>query len=343
MAKANNYKLIETSKAKRGLIIALIIGLLTAFFIVILTFKAQTLDFISQASFPLLLLSLFILLLSYSFNALTLTIFCRAIGRKIPFYKNLIIFLAGTFASYVTPFGSGGLPAQVFFLSNIGLDAGEALAVVSSRALISIWFFGLISPLFAILLGEGITLPYLIPLISIIFVTFIFFLFLYKPALFEYFLNIFSRNGLLKKSFGERRLTSAYEKIANVFYNFRSHISVILKKPVYLVLALSAETAAWITFILVAVAIIASLGWLKNLTAIYFRIVLLLAVIPFSPTPGGSGIAEGGMAALLKNLAPLSLAGPVVLIWRFITYYLILIIGGLAFSSFLKIIDMNKL
>jgi len=48
----------------------------------------------------------------------------------------------------------------------------------------------------------------------------------------------------------------------------------------------------------------------------------------YAPTPGSSGAAELSLAALFGSIVPFPLLGVFVLLWRSITYYLTLIVGG---------------
>ena len=47
------------------------------------------------------------------------------------------------------------------------------------------------------------------------------------------------------------------------------------------------------------------------------RMVLLNLVLYFSPTPGGSGIAEAGFIVLFASLLPEGMVGIMAVLWRF--------------------------
>ena len=47
------------------------------------------------------------------------------------------------------------------------------------------------------------------------------------------------------------------------------------------------------------------------------RMVLLNLVLYFSPTPGGSGVAEAGFVVLFSELLPGGLVGIMAVLWRF--------------------------
>lgn len=61
----------------------------------------------------------------------------------------------------------------------------------------------------------------------------------------------------------------------------------------------------------------------------YIMQTLIYLVLPFFPTPGASGVAELGVASLFIAFIPGNYLGIVVFGWRFFTFYLLLIPGGI--------------
>ena len=59
-------------------------------------------------------------------------------------------------------------------------------------------------------------------------------------------------------------------------------------------------------------------------------------LIVFSPTPGASGLAEGGGYVLFEAEAPAEVVGSYVVLWRFVSCYLVMVIGSLLFVRFLR-------
>ena len=62
-----------------------------------------------------------------------------------------------------------------------------------------------------------------------------------------------------------------------------------------------------------------------------FIITLILIginmLLYFMPTPGGSGIAEGGFVLLFTDIVPAGTVGIVAVCWRFIAEYIPFLIG----------------
>ena len=57
------------------------------------------------------------------------------------------------------------------------------------------------------------------------------------------------------------------------------------------------------------------------------RMIILNILLYFSPTPGGSGIAEGGFILLFSSMLPEGTVGIVAVTWRFFAEYIPFIIG----------------
>ena len=57
------------------------------------------------------------------------------------------------------------------------------------------------------------------------------------------------------------------------------------------------------------------------------RMIFLNMLLYFTPTPGGSGIAEGGFVLLFSDTVPAGTVGIVAVCWRLIAEYIPFLIG----------------
>jgi len=75
------------------------------------------------------------------------------------------------------------------------------------------------------------------------------------------------------------------------------------------------------------------LVWSMGLPADLMTAMMLQAVFTFVlyfvPTPGASGVAEGGATAVFKLLVPWNMAGVTALLWRVFTAYIPVLLGAL--------------
>ena len=71
---------------------------------------------------------------------------------------------------------------------------------------------------------------------------------------------------------------------------------------------------------------------------------LLYVAIHYFPTPGGAGAAEGSFFAIFSVFFPQNLMFMAMLIWRIMTYYILLAVGSLivVFDEFINLRKQNK-
>jgi uncharacterized protein (TIRG00374 family) len=93
----------------------------------------------------------------------------------------------------------------------------------------------------------------------------------------------------------------------------------------------------WIISLSIAPAVLKGFG--VNIGNRIFRLLLLefaiLFLVSFIPIPGGSGFTEMGLYSLFSFYLPKHLLAVSVAIWRFLSYYLTTLIGGLFFLRYL--------
>ena len=65
-----------------------------------------------------------------------------------------------------------------------------------------------------------------------------------------------------------------------------------------------------------------------DLVQVMGRMVLINLVLYFTPTPGGSGVAEAGFVMLFKSLLPQGTVGIMAVLWRFTAEYLPFLLGA---------------
>ena len=95
-----------------------------------------------------------------------------------------------------------------------------------------------------------------------------------------------------------------------------------------LVVASVLTVLLWSTGFMIASMILLGLGLSPFFVESYAAQVLLLIIIMMPTTPGSSGVTELGVVGLYTILIGSSLIGVFVLLFRFITYHMNLIVGA---------------
>ncbi|MDR2665076.1 MAG: flippase-like domain-containing protein [Oscillospiraceae bacterium] len=259
------------------------------------------------------------------YRVMTAGVTARAPGVRLPFVTAVL----GRYYDNITPFGAGGQPFQINYLIRRGLLAGEAAAVTITGFLTCQLAFMLMSvPVF--IFGSGVIdtavlfAPAAIGLLFYSAIPAAICLFIVSPGLTGKVLSAAcSLLGKLKLSkdpgaLRERAthtLASSRDGMMAVMRNGGAAASVFALSIVYRVCICSMPY-----FILRAFG--SELSYLSALCTCVF----IYLCITFVPTPGNSGVAEGSFYALFSALGQERLFW-VMLIWRFFSYYLFVLLG----------------
>jgi len=63
----------------------------------------------------------------------------------------------------------------------------------------------------------------------------------------------------------------------------------------------------------------------------------------FTPTPGGTGVAEGGGYLMFSSSIPTHVLGIFVILWRFFAIYVWVLIGGLLLTKTVGLDILDKI
>lgn len=332
---------LDVEKTKKGIAVALLIGILTVSIIIALTFRADTLIALSEIDGRFLALAFASVGTSWVFSGLAFLVLTKIINRPIGFFASAKVYLGGSFLGFVTPFGSGLLPAQIVILTSEGLTAGQATAVVSSRATISSWLFAALSLLIFLIFRAELPQYANASLLGIAAVAFVWSLitlfFIKRPVTAKNAIARICGSRRLVLRVGAVRIEAArdrfFHEIDHLSSNLKDLFSLQNAPAIFLVFLI--EVVAWFALFVILPLILFGFGIEGNLGQLIFRIFLLFSIAPASPTPGGSGVVEAAFTGLLLDLVPRSIIGLVVLVWRALTYYLTLLAGGAVMLKFI--------
>lgn len=261
------------------------------------------------------------------------------VGISVRFRRLLVTFFAGTFANYVTPMGqAGGEPLVAYLLAqdmDVSYEASLA-SIVTADALRLLPFFniGLVGLGYVVIDGrltertDGIAVA-LLALAVAIPVTIggvWWFRYAVRDAVVRSVAPIAGRADRLDPdALGDRvdRLIEAIERIAD--------------SPRALAVALVITYLGWVLF--AAPLYFSGLALGIHVSPLLVAFVVPATVIAGStPTPGGLAAIEGALAVLLASLAAVSAgeALAIALLYRLASYWLVLVVGGVAFLWVLK-------
>ena len=315
-------------------VLIVLASLLVVFVIAGITDIRVTLDAMRNISFSWIIGIFSIAFFDWLAEALTVWLFARSYRAKVSLiylFKNTLV---GRFFSAITPFSTGGQPAQIAFLGKRGVEYGQATAMLLSRFLFyqivvtGASVFGLIRAysMFAKRISNLALLAFFGFALNG-FVLFLLLLFTLNKSLAEKTISKIS------KFFVSLRIVKRKELFQQKLFEqtrlFHDCMTQSAKNPLISVLALLVALLEVVAKISVTYFTARSL----NIASSYFDVAMTQLVVflvaSFVPTPGATGASEGVYTLFFKFLfGPKTVAA--LLVWRFFTYYLNIIVGGLA-------------
>ncbi len=315
---------------QRGIRISVTLVVITLFVVLLLTVERETFRALTQLR-PLSIFGLFFLWAMFIvLDGLRLSLLTKAGETPISLRRAVEVNLVGYFFAAVTPFQTGGFPFQVLLLKKDRISPGRAMAYLSLRGLLIYGPIYLLAPIFILAFSQiakrgiiQLLLNYLV--VVLVGLGFLIFLAFLKPERTETLVSKI-RPKLSK------RIASMLDFLLAEVEEFRLSFGQIRRHQHakrLLTLVLGVSIAALTLYLFIAPSVLIALGSPDVHIGLTMALqAVLMALLLFVPTPGAGGIAEMGGLALFSLVAPKYLLGIFVILWRFFTFYLSAIVGG---------------
>jgi len=258
-----------------------------------------------------------------------------SLDEKQPLKNTIRVTMIGMFFNCITPFGSGGQPVQIFALAKNGVKTGHAALIVIVKSLlhqIIIVFYTMVA---FITIGElfRLRIPYFYPIylaglaLNILMLAFYaLFILSRKTAdkVLIFFLKILKFLRLLKNP------ESIQKKVEAEVASLSEGAAVLKDKYGLMVKLVLIQLVQYTIFFAVPFFIFLAIE--NRITNIWNMIAaqsIVTMVQLLIPSPGSIGGAEGASYLFFSLFFRANLIIPVILIWRIITYYFSIIVGGI--------------
>ncbi len=290
--------------------------------VIYFTVDIRTFEYLTLFEPRCILLALGCLAIGLLFDGLRLITLANVTDGKLTFRQVVNVVLSNYFLALVTPGASGGAIAQVMFMRKAGVPVAKSTVVVLVRTVMSIIFLILLVPV--VLHSDSDIVKWMpasvLTVLSVLFISLpIIVISLLRTRYPEQAIFWFTR----KFSYTTRRNCFIWYK------EFKNAVVVMGKHPL-MVLKAFIESGLSLLFIYATVpAYFTGLNIDFDLVQVMGRMVLLNLVLYFSPTPGGSGVAEGGFLVLFSNILPNGVEGIMAVLWRFTAEYLPFLLGAI--------------
>jgi len=318
----------------KGLKIFLIISIFALIALLVFTVKKETYTALTQMVPLYLMLTLVFSILHLYLDVLRLQILTWALGKFISFKSSVEFTMGGLFLGAVTPFQSGGIPLQVYVLKREGFSIGEGTAVILFRAILGLGVVVVALPGIFAYYHIISTAQVLRSILNYLF-------FFYLIAIILLMLVLFKTEGTRSclHRFGDflrkRRVIRSekpkrfVDRMLDEVENFKRSIVLFFRGGKWKTLLCFVVTLVSMgLYFLIAPMLLLGLGvQVPVMKAVILQLVLTYLLV-FIPTPGASGVAELGGFSFFSLICPRELLGVYVLLWRFFTFYISVIIGG---------------
>jgi len=279
-----------------------------------------------------------LLLLGYWFlEAVILHKLSQNFKKNYSFYKAFRVQVICQFFSAVTPFASGGQPFQLYAMKKDKFTYGEATSIVVQQfilyqiALVLIGIFALIyNRLFNLypkveILQNLVALGFVINAFVIVFLILLayskkFDRFIFKFGInFLYFIKVVKDKG------------STIERWNKKIEDFTEGAKILTKNKKEFIYMIIISIFSLISLYLTPCVILYGMGDYNSVTPIVTIVssAYVMLVGSFVPIPGGTGGIEFGFASFFGNFIKGPILPALLLVWRFITYYMVVIFGSI--------------
>jgi uncharacterized protein (TIRG00374 family) len=267
-----------------------------------------------------LVAALMLLVIGLYFDGTRLMHLVYISGEKIRLVEAVQVVFGNYFLALLTPGAAGGAVAQVMFLRRAGVPTGKATVLVVVRTLLSIFFLLLSLPVvfyFDPGILPGISDHVLAIASAIIVASILGITWLFRTSLPNYLLVVLTK----KLSHNYRR------RIFVVYRDVRGAIFMLSSAPASMFKVFIESALSLLALYSIVPILFMGMGVAVNLSQVIGRMILLNILLYFAPTPGGSGIAEGGFIFLFSSFLPSGTVGIAAVAWRIIVEYLPFVIG----------------
>lgn len=347
-----NELILDKKRFLKGLVISLVIGIIVILIITFVTTNQNTWTSLSYINKKYLFFAFTLMVFAAVIDALRIKMTVEAVNEKITFSEALKVYYISNFAGGITPFFSGTLPAQIYlFNKNIKnkMTLGKATMVATIMPLIKTLVFTIFTPIIFFTFKRTITNYTIISAIlingAILISLFFLFLFIltvrYPEKMIGIIFKIQHLPCILKFSKKET-ISHFFDRVILEIKEFHKSFYLLKENWIKLLLSILYTIIFWGTFFMAAPLLLRGFNLNFNFSHVLVMQVIFYFILPFMPTPGGSGTAEVGFASLFSFFVPYNLLGVFVGSWRFIAFYFNLCIGAIVLLVEIKRVKNKK-
>lgn len=309
------------NKFYKRFLILIVLVLVISGTVIYTTVDINTLKNLTQFKTWSIALAILAVSLGLFFDGSRLMHLVKISDEKITLYQAVQVVFGNYFLALLTPGATGGAVAQLMFLRHAGVPTGKAAVLVIVRTLLSILFLVLCMPFIFMHdagIVPGISNDTLMAITLTAFVVIIAIVVGARRGYLDYLVIRIARHAKKK-----RRC-----KIIAFYRDTKSAIALLAASPKAMLLVFAESGLNLLCIYAIVPCLLLGLGVTDaDWYSVMGRMIFLNMLLYFTPTPGGSGIAEGGFVLLFSDTVPAGTVGIIAVCWRLIAEYIPFFIG----------------
>jgi len=259
----------------------------------------------------------------------------KVINKNITFSSAIKASYSNIFLGAATPSQTGGGIAEIFFVTRDDIPIPEASAGVIMTFVCTLFFLTIALFMLYFFKPQGVgylfsvmikTASFMMAAATGIFIISVFFTNSVNRVLLYIFYRL-KESGKIKDRRGriEHRLT----RICEGMLNYRGASLFMWRHgKLAMILGVFFTCLFFAARFIIPYFIVRGLGMNANVAAVMYIQLLITLITYFSPTPGGSGLAEMSSIVLMGSFVSDAMAPLYTVLWRFSTLYVNVFIGG---------------
>lgn len=328
---------MQKNNLRNGIIIA-IVSLIVLFFALKDDFY-EKINYIFSFNAWWLIGALLLVIIYWVLKALVIRLCGIQINKKYTYKQSLKLTLDTQFFNAITPFSLGGQPYQVYRLKKQGFTLEQAMNIIiqdcivyqialillGTIAIISNYFFGFFPDNH--LLKKLVVVGYIINFAVIVVLFIVAFNKKGNKILLDLTIKLGAKFKIIKNE------KAFLEKSNKIIQDFHKSAIQLMKSKRHFIKIIIINFIALTLLYLVPYALIMGLGLQINPFIAVVATAYVMIMGSFVPLPGGSGGLEFGFVRFFGIYIIGAKLSSIMIVWRFITYYLGLIVGAISLSK----------
>ena len=324
-------------KNKRNFIIIIAITAIILYFVLKDNF-AQKIEYLLSFDIKWLILS-FLLIIAYWFLKGLVLYYCASkVNKKYTEKKGILLMITTQFFHAITPFAAGGQPWQIYKLKKDGLTLGQSTNVVIQDFIayqIALVFLGgcaitanYIMHIFPSdsLLKKLVTIGFIINTVVVIVLFVVAFSKKWNKKIIDGTVTLLHKLKIIKDK--EEKL----KKSEKFIHNFHQSAIILFKDKFNMIRIISLNFIALVGQYLIPFTLLMGLGIYINPLLVIITSAYVMLIGSMVPIPGGTGGLEFSFLAFFKNFVTGPKLSIIMIVWRLVTYYFGIIVGGIALN-----------